>query len=151
MSKIFKVAFYLRSNHTSKEGKVPINMRVSLRGERVSFGSTGCFCDPHQWNSAKSRLRGRSGEAMSVNDELDRIESDLNHIFRRYEFSENLSLDAIKADYLGEKPNEASFLEFYAEFLKGVRSEVGKSRGYASWQLKLPPSSSTYLTQFYSP
>ncbi|MCC8175363.1 MAG: site-specific integrase [Bacteroidales bacterium] len=133
MSKNFKVSFYLRSNHTTKEGKLPIMTRISLRGDRVTVGSTGCFTDPKLWNSGTSRVKGRSGDALATNTELDRIEADLNYIYRRNEFEDFLTVEFIKSEYLGKTADKSSFLGFFDEFLKKTEAEVGVSRTKASF------------------
>lgn len=53
-------------------------------------------------------------------------------IFRKYEFSENLSLDLIKSEYLGKEETKDSFLTFFAEYLATIKEEVGITRAMAS-------------------
>ena len=45
MKKIFRTAFYLRSNYVNKEGKTPVMLRIYLNNERFSFGYTGIAID----------------------------------------------------------------------------------------------------------
>lgn len=94
MNKKFRVSFYLRSYKT-KDGKSPVLIRLYLNRERLIIGSTGLYVDEKQWDNTKCRVKGRSTEANKLNEALERIELDLMHLFRRYEFSESLSLDCI--------------------------------------------------------
>lgn len=130
----FRVVFLLRTSYKSKDGKSPIDTRIYLNGERTKLGSTGILIDPKMWDSSNGCAKGRSAEASKINSELSRIESDLYHIFRVNEFNPDLSLDLIRAEYLGEGEKSQSFLQFFDEFIERVKSEIGKTRCYASYQ-----------------
>lgn len=132
MNKKLRVCFYLRSNYKTNDGKTPILIRLYLQKERISVGSTSCSINATLWDSVKGRVRGRSNEALTINNQLDHIEADLMHIFRRLEFDENLSLDRIKAEYLGKEDDNGSFIKFFAEFLANITQEVGITRSNAS-------------------
>lgn len=136
MNRKFRVVFYLRSSYSGKNktGLIPLRTRIYLNNDRLELGSTGIKVNPEAWDSRRGRCKGRTSEIMQVNNALDRIEADLLHLFRRNEFNECLSLDLIKSEYLGGQEESESFLAFYDEFLEIVKSEVGKSRCYASYQ-----------------
>lgn len=133
MNKKFRVSFYLRSYKT-KDGKSPVLIRLYLNRERLIIGSTGLYIDEKQWDNTKCRVKGRSTEANKLNEALERIELDLMHLFRRYEFSESLSLDFIKAEYLGVNESNESFIAFFDGFLSQVKEEIGITRAQASYQ-----------------
>lgn len=100
-TKKFRVAFYLRCGYLTKEGKSLIQIRIVLNNERLILGSAGLSVDKNIWDSNKGRAKGRSGDAASLNNKLDKIEADIVYIFHRHEYEENLSLDMIKSEYLG--------------------------------------------------
>ncbi len=127
-----RVCFYLRSNYKNQDGKTPILIRLYLQKERIIVGSSYCFVEEKQWESTKGRVKGRTAEAMNINRQLDRIEQDIMYIFRRHEFNENLSLDLIKAEYLGNDEDPDSFLKFFDEYLNRIKGEVGITRAMAS-------------------
>lgn len=133
MNQNFRVVFFLRSGYKTKDGKNPVEIRCYLRGERISIGATGYSCVKEEWDSKKGRIKGRSAEAKRINNELDRIESDLLHVFRRFEFSDELSLSRIKAEYLGTQKEVVMFLDFFQQYLDRIKPEVGVSRSQASW------------------
>lgn len=132
MIRKFRVCFYLRSYKT-KEGKSPILVRLYLNGERMILGSAGFNVEEKQWDKSKGRVKGRTSEANKVNEALERIELDLMHLYRRYEFSDTLSLDFIKALYLGKSSDSDSFFKFFDDFLTKLKEEVGISRSQASY------------------
>ena len=132
MIRKFRVCFYLRSYKT-KEGKSPILVRLYLNGERMILGSAGFNVEEKQWDKSKGRVKGRTSEANKVNEALERIELDLMHVYRRCEFSDTLSLDVIKALYLGKSSDSDSFFKFFDDFLTKLKEEVGISRSQASY------------------
>ena len=103
MKSIFRTSFYLRSNYLNKEGKASVMMRIHLNGERVALGTTGVSVDPEMWDSTLGKVRGRTKEALATNAQLTSISTDLQVIFQRLEFSEELSLERIKSEYLGKR------------------------------------------------
>ena len=103
MKSIFRVAFYLRSNYVSKEGKTSVMLRIYLNNERLSIGSTGATVKSSQWDRDKERLKGRTTDALNTNLQLDNIASGLQAIFRKLEFADELSLERIKSEFLGKK------------------------------------------------
>lgn len=129
-----RVCFYLRSNYKAQDGTTPILIRVYLQKERLIIGSAGCSVIDKQWDKERGRAKGRNADANKVNSQLDRIEADLMHIFRRHEFDENLSLDLIKAEYVGKDndKDKDSFLTFFGEYLDTIKEEVGITRATAS-------------------
>ena len=133
MIKNFRVCFYLRSNYKTNEGKTPVLIRLYLQKERITLGSASCAVDANKWDSKKGRVEGRNPEALQVNNHLERIEADLVYLFRKYEFSDTLSLDFLKAQYLGKGEESESFLGFFDDFLKKTEAEVGISRTKASF------------------
>ncbi len=129
-----RVKFYLRGNYKTSDGTTPIQTRIYMRNERLAIGSTSCYVKAELWDKTKERVKGRTGEAAHINNQLDHIEHDLMQLFRLHEFDENLSLDLIKAKYLGKDSGKdnGSFLCFFDEFLASIREEVGISRAMAS-------------------
>lgn len=133
MNKKFRVSFYLRSK-VNKDGKSSVLIRVYLNRERMIIGSAGFNVEEKLWDNNIGRMKGRSAEANKVNEGLNRIELDLMHLFRRYEFSDTLSLDLIKSEYLGVNDVNDSFIAFFDDFLRQVKEEIGITRSAASYQ-----------------
>lgn len=136
MSKFFKVGFTLRSNRVDEEGKVPVLIRISLRGNRADLGYAGCRVNPTNWVPKTRRVKSGTKGATAINNELDRIENDINHIYRQLEFDKELSVEVIRDKFLGKDTQEAkeSFIGFYSNYIERVKSEIGVTRVKASWQ-----------------
>ena len=125
MRQSFKVSFYLRSNYENKEGKSPVMLRIFLGGAMSNLGSTKIFVDKSQWNNNTSRQKGRSSEALAVNASLDAISTNLHNIYRKYEDDESISLDKLRAAYLGQAKEYTSFLPVFDKFIDDIRQRVG--------------------------
>lgn len=134
MKTIFRTAFYLRSNYVNKEGNTSVMARIYLNSERLSIGSTGISVNAKSWDKEKERLKGRSTEALSTNLQLDNIQNGLQNIFRRLEFSDELSLERIKSEYLGKKEDVDTFMTLFEKYNNDVRQQVGYTKTPATLQ-----------------
>lgn len=103
------VYFSLRESKQNREGKSPIEVSISLRGERIYF-STGKKVSVDDWNKSKQIVRGKTDEAIIINDFLSQFR---NKIFQKeielvkngYVVTVNLLKDAVldKIDSLNQK------------------------------------------------
>ncbi len=134
MLKLFKVGFYLRSNHVNKDGSLAIMVRVTCNGERLSFGNTGYSVPKNFWDGTKNRAMPRYPQAALVNSHLNAIESELTLLFRKNEFAEDFSLEKIRNIYNGNDVSTTNLLEYYDMFLERRNAEVGRSISPASMQ-----------------
>lgn len=134
MKTIFRTVFYLRSNYKNKDGLSPIMIRIYLNNERLPVGSTGIAINAKQWDNDKNRLRGRTTEALQINQQLDNIQAGLQSIFRNWELSEELSLELIKSEYLGKKEQTDTILSLFEKHNNDIRSQVGITKSSATLQ-----------------
>lgn len=134
MKSIFRAVFYLRSNYVNKEGKVPVMLRVYLNNERLSIGSTGISVPLTQWDKEKERVKGRNTEALNINLQLDNIQSSLVTIYRKLEVGDELSLERIKAEYLGKKEDINTIIQLFDKHNSEIAKQVGISLSAATLQ-----------------
>ena len=134
MKAIFRAVFYLRSNYVNKEGKTPVMLRIYLNNERLSIGSTGIAVQQSQWDREKERLKGRTTEVLSTNLELDNIQSGLQTIFKKFEMTDEVSLERIKSEYLGKKEDVDTLMSLFNKHNSDVARQVGVSVGAATLQ-----------------
>ena len=134
MKAIFRAVFYLRSNYVNKEGKTPVMLRIYLNNERLSIGSTGIAVQQSQWDREKERLKGRTTEALSINLELDNIQSGLQTIFKKVEMTDEVSLERIKSEYLGKKEDVDTLMSLFNKHNSDVARQVGVSVEAATLQ-----------------
>lgn len=123
----FKVSYYLRSNYENKEGKSPIMLRIYLGGEMANLGSTKLFVDKSKWSNKTSRMIGRTAEALSINASIDALTTTLMQIYRKYETSDELSVDFIKSVFFGTDKEFTTFLPVFDKYLESITLQVGKT------------------------
>ncbi|AWI26769.1 Arm DNA-binding domain-containing protein [Flavobacterium pallidum] len=70
MANKISILFYVKSAKASKNGTVPIYLRVTIDGTRMDF-STGTNTEPAKWSSQSGRMKGNSVEACSINTHLE--------------------------------------------------------------------------------
>ena len=99
-----------------------------------NLGSTKIFVDKLQWSNKTSRQKGRSSEALAVNTSLDAISTNLHNIYRKYEDDESISLDKLRAAYLGQAKEYTSFLPVFDKFIDDIRQRVGHTISKESLQ-----------------
>jgi hypothetical protein len=72
----FQVLFYLRKSRKNKQGEFPIYMRVTVNGKNA-VTSTGQYVAAKYWNQKKNLAKPAFKEAESINDELNKLLSDV--------------------------------------------------------------------------
>ncbi len=127
MKTTFKVSYYLRSNYENKEGKSPVMLRIYLGGEKANLGSTKIFVDKSKWSNKTSRMIGRTAEALSINASIDALTTTLMQIYRKYETSEELSIDLIRSVFLGTDKEYTTFLPVFDKYIDSITQQVGKT------------------------
>ena len=70
-------------------------------------------------------MRGRTKEALATNAQLTSISTDLQMIFQRLEFSEELSLERIKSEYLGKREDMETVLSLFTKYNNDVYAQIG--------------------------
>lgn len=134
MRHLFRVTFYLRTNSTNKQGLSSIMARIYLDGERISIGATGVTVPADKWDNAAMRVAGKTKQAKEANSKLDAIAADLTTIFNRHEHDESLSLEQVKAIYLGKTKDLTTFLQYFDKYLDDLNSQVGNGKTKATFQ-----------------
>src|SRR3546814_8141294 len=66
MSSKLTILFYGKTSKTTKEGLLPIYLRVTINGKRFEV-STGRYLDASRWSVASGRAKGNAEEARSLN------------------------------------------------------------------------------------
>lgn len=133
MRHLFRVTFYIRSNSTNKQGLSSIMARAYLDGERISIGATGVSVEANKWDSAAMRVSGKTKQAKEQNAKLDSIAADLTTIFNRHSNDESLSLEQVKAIYLGKTKDLYSFFDYFDKYLNDLQAQIGKGKTRATY------------------
>jgi len=72
----FSMLFAIRESKARKNGNAPIEITITINGERCSF-STGKLVSPDKWDKVKQQVRGKDEEAKNLNLFLQSIKNKL--------------------------------------------------------------------------
>lgn len=72
----FSILFFIRESKARKNGKAPIELMITVNGERSSF-STGKQIAIEKWDKAKQQVKGKDEETLSLNNYLKAIKAKL--------------------------------------------------------------------------
>ena len=124
-----KLLFYLKRGTQSKEGKSPIMARLSVGRTMVQF-SCKISCSPQLWDSRKSRLVGKSAEAVSVNAELDRLQLAVHRAFEYLQSKQGeiVTAEEVKNTLFGLNSDSQGLLYHLEGYLARFRERVGIDR-----------------------
>ena len=127
--KTLKLLFYLKRGTQSKDGKSPIMARLSVGRTMVQF-SCKIACSPQLWDSRKSRLVGKSAEAVSVNAELDRLQLAVHRAFEHLQRKqgETVTAEEVKNTLFGLNSDSQGLLYHLEGYLARFRERVGIDR-----------------------
>ena len=124
-----KLLFYLKRGTQDKNGKSPVMGRISVGRSMVQF-SCKCACTPNLWDSRKQRLVGKSAEAVSVNNELDRLQVSVCKVYEMLLKKSNVSVRAeqVKELVFGLNSGLQGLLHHTDEYINRFRERVGIDR-----------------------
>lgn len=134
MQNLLSVLFYIRRNKITKQGKVPIYMRVTYDGKRAEI-STMRKVELTRWNSNGNLVIGHSSEAKLINRNLDIMRNRVHEIHQRLlDTKEDITVMAIKNIYLGKTDSPKSILEMFAEHNSRMEKLIGKEFSFRTLQ-----------------
>ncbi|MFK2747928.1 site-specific integrase [Bacteroides fragilis] len=131
----FSILFSIRESKARKNGNTPIEVTITINGERRSF-STGKQVKVTSWDKNKQLVKGKDEEAASLNNYLKAVKAKLYEreaelLDRGFVITAQLLYDAYfdKVEILKEK----SLLEVLAEHNKERKAMVGKNLAPATY------------------
>jgi|SRR5690554_541561 len=77
MNKKLSILFYAKRAKTTKDGLIPIYMRVTVDGERIEF-TTKRYTSSEKWSVEGSCMKGTSSESRAINSYLDTLKAKVN-------------------------------------------------------------------------
>lgn len=134
----FSILFSTRESKVRKNGNVPIEITITVNGERCSF-STGKQIAIEKWDKNKQQVKGKDGEAQSLNSYLKAIKVNLYQkeaelLERGFIITAELLRDAYfnKVESLKEKSLFEVFAEHNQEQEKLIGNGVSKATYWVS-------------------
>ena len=121
----FKVLLYLKRSGLDKSGKAPIMGRITVNRTMAQFSSK-LSCTPELWNPRKSRLNGKSKEAVEINAKIDKLLLAINLAFdslleRKIDFDAT----AVKEAFQGSVETQMTLLRRLDIHIEDMQSRIG--------------------------
>lgn len=125
MNSTYRILFLTRKRVNSN-GLASISVRISISGDKAEFSSLQ-FVKPEMW-SPTGRAIGRTKEAVTINDALDKIKIALDKHYKAIlEKDGYVTADKLRDTYLGKEIRENTVLSLYDIKIEQKRSLVGKT------------------------
>lgn len=143
----FKVSYFIRRDKPFANGEVPINIRITLNGERVEFNAKRSV-DPNLWNQKTCRAVGKSEKTKSLNSYLNLVNIKLCDSMRDLEERGiEVTAENIKNNYLGlMEHKQLTLFTLYTEHNNKMKALLNK--GYALSTLEKHYTTVTHLKEF---
>lgn len=129
----FKTLFYIMKTRVSKNGEVPVLLRVTVNGLRAST-TTSLKVNPDLWHNATGKSLGTDRKNEELNNTLDVIRVKVMKIYREMELDgENVTAQKIIDKYSGkdEKP-KMTLLTIFKEHNERCAMLAGKDMSPAT-------------------
>ena len=134
----FSILFFIRESKVRKNGTVPIEVIITVNGERCSF-STGKQVSIERWDKTKQQVKGKDEEAKSLNNYLKAVKAKLYQkeaelLDKGFVITAKLLCDAYqgKVEFLKEKSLFDVFMEHNREQEKLIGKGVSKATYWVS-------------------
>lgn len=126
MKNRISILFYSKSAKISKNGLLPIYLRITVDGVRIEI-STSRFVEKSKWSVEGGKMKGNSEEARTINSYLDIIKNKVNETERTM-LNNNLEITAntFKNKFLGIEDKQRMLIPIFQEHNKRMKVLVDK-------------------------
>ena len=129
-----KILFYIRKNHRNRFGAHAIMIKIGFHGSYSSMGSIGMQVLQEHWDPRNKKVKGKSQQALGVNQKLRFVGSELIKIGAEVPMCDD-SLYKVKDIYLGKALTKSdSFFKHFDKFLDDLKVQIGKGKTLTTYQ-----------------
>jgi site-specific recombinase XerD len=122
----FSVLIWTDKRKTDSKGDVPLYARITYMGKRAEI-SIGRRIDPQKWDVESGYVRGSGQDVKDLNNHLIQVNNDIYAAFYELKRTEDfLTVEMIKARYIGEGQARKMLLEVFDEHNKRMSELIGK-------------------------
>ena len=115
--KTFKILFFIKKTRVSKNGEVPVLLRVTVNGLRTET-SVNLKVNPDLWHAPAGKTLGTDRKSEELNDTLDTIKLKIMKIYREMEFDGvTVTAKGIIEKYQGKDEKSQMTFNCTSEFL----------------------------------
>ncbi|MHC2993147.1 hypothetical protein OB13_16755, partial [Pontibacter sp. HJ8] len=121
----FTLLAMVRRNKPNKLGEVPVIIRITINGKNTEI-ATKHFIKPHQWDTSKGKVKGKSDLAKAINDTIDLFKLKAKqHYNKLMEAGKDVDLIAIKNGVLGIEEKQPALLDVFSKLVRDVHAKIG--------------------------
>lgn len=109
-----------------KENEATLYARVTVNGKRAEI-SLSRKVHSELWDEESSKMKGKSPEALDVNEYLDIVRGELRqHYYQLKSTGQEITAEAIKNKYLGVGEDQRTLLEVFKYHNDEMKGLIGK-------------------------
>jgi len=124
MKNNISILFRTRNSKASKNGLVPIYLRITIDGARLEL-STSKFVEKSKWSTASGRIKGNSEEARSINGYLDSLR---NKVYETEQFlihkQIEINVPSFKNKFLGVEEKQRMLVPIFQMHNKRMKDLI---------------------------
>ena len=127
------ILFYSKTSKITKDGLVPIYLRVTIDGARFEQ-STQRYIALSKWSAEAGKAKGNTEEAKTINYFLDALKQKVyNYQWEIIHEAIPLSVDAFRKKWLGIKERTHSVLEVFQQHNEQLKQLIGSDCSKATY------------------
>jgi len=124
MKNNISILFRTRNSKASKNGLVPIYLRITIDGARLEL-STSKFVEKSKWSTASGSIKGNSEEAWSINGYLDSLR---NKVYETEQFlihkQIEINVSSFKNKFLGIEKKQRMLVPIFQQHNKLMKDLI---------------------------
>lgn len=119
------ILFYSKTSKITKDGLVPIYLRVTIEGTRFEQ-STQRYIAPSKWSADAGKAKGNTEESRAINYYLDALKQKVyNYQSEIIRENNPLTIETFKNKWLGNKEKTRSVLEVFQHHNEQLQKLIG--------------------------
>lgn len=130
----FAIMFYINRTKIRKDGTCQVLCRVSIDSESEQIG-TKMFISPSRWSTGEGRAKGRSAEAMKVNQTIGDLTDEIKAHHQRIKESLGfVTAEFVKNAVKGIAQKPVTLIKLFEEHNEEFKKRVGIDRIKATYE-----------------
>lgn len=120
------ILFYAKSAKATKNGLLPIYLRITINGIRIEL-STSRYVEKSKWNNAAGKLKGNSDETRLINSHLDILKTKVYETEKwMINNNEEINAQTFKNKLLGVEEKTRKLILIFEDHNKKMKELIGK-------------------------
>ena len=121
-----RVLFYIRRYKLTSQKKCPIFLRITFNGVRAEMALKRNVA-PELWDSKRQVVKGKSPEAISINEQIRVFEMRIYEVYNKLVGSgEVFNANKLKDAFLGQNRNQVTIAYAFQFHNKRLEAQIGK-------------------------